>query len=74
MNELFGFAVSCRYAIDKMREAGMNDAIIATVIMEVRSQALSEEFWRLQELQRLNPPKHDSWTALYHTLKEDLPA
>ncbi len=52
------FMLNCRHAINTMRRAGINDVLIATVIQDVRSATLNEEFNRLQELIRLNPPTH----------------
>lgn len=50
--------VNCRGAIAMMRAAGMNEVQVACVVTEVRSAAISWEFFRLQELVRTNPPTH----------------
>jgi hypothetical protein len=67
------FLGSVSKAVADMRRHGMNDAVIACVIQDVRSATLNEEFRRLQELVRLNPPQHDSWSVLHTEIKEWLP-
>jgi hypothetical protein len=52
------FALRCGKSIQTMRRAGLNDIQIACILQDARSCALSEEFTRLQELVRQNPPKH----------------
>ena len=41
-----------------MREAGINDVLIAVIVTEIRSAAVAEEFRRLQYLASRNPPEH----------------
>jgi hypothetical protein len=58
------FVSRCRTAIEMMREEGMNETRIAVVLTTIRSAALSQEFFRLQELVRTNPPTHLSHGAM----------
>ncbi len=53
-----------------MKNANMNDIQIACVINEIRSHSLNEEFRRLQELLRLNPPKHHPFGVMKNSIKE----
>lgn len=52
------FIARCSTAIRMMREAGINEVRLACVLTEVRSAALSQEYFRVTELLRLNPPRH----------------
>lgn len=52
------FLLNCKRAIEDMKRHGMNSTIIACVINEIRSVTLNEEYYRLTELLRLNPPDH----------------
>jgi hypothetical protein len=52
------FITTCRTAINTMRHAGINEVLIACVIQDIRSATLNEEFGRLQEIVRTNPPTH----------------
>lgn len=52
------FVMACRNAINTMRCAGINEVLIACIVQDIRSATLSEEFGRLQELIRTNPPTH----------------
>jgi hypothetical protein len=65
----YHFVVSCRIAIDVMRRAGINETLIAVVIQDVRSATLNEEFHRLQELIRLNPPTHHPHGTMAEAIK-----
>ena len=60
-------------AITIMREAGISDTLIAIVVTEIRSRAISEESVRLQELQRQNPPTHFPWPEMQDAIKNMLP-
>jgi hypothetical protein len=52
------FISGCLAAIADMRAAGMNDALIACVLTDVRAAAIREERMRLEGLLRANPPVH----------------
>ena len=52
------FIFSCYRAIETMRQAGLNDTLIACVLSEVRAAAIFEERQRLEILLRANPPHH----------------
>jgi hypothetical protein len=54
------FFIWVRQAIGTMRDAGMNDALIACVLTEIRSAAIHEERGRIDKLFYNNPPHHIS--------------
>lgn len=67
------FISRCRMAIDTMRRAGINETLIGCVLTEVRSAAISGEFYRIQRLMELNPPKHYAHGEMCDIVKEWAP-
>jgi hypothetical protein len=68
--DTFNFLCGCRDAIQAMRDAKMGEGIIGLVVNEIRSAAINSEFRRLQELTRLNPPKHMTWVEMGDAIRD----
>ena len=52
------FLSGCRESVRIMRAAGINESLIACVITDIRSAALTEERLRMDNLIRENPPTY----------------
>lgn len=58
------FLFSIRSAVETMRRSGLNDVIIGTVVQDIRSASLNEEYRRHNQLLVNNPPEHDTCFAI----------
>lgn len=64
------FLLGCHKPINIMRKAGLNDGIIASIIQDIRSYTLNEEFNRLKELMIANPPHHHPWGEMFDAIEK----
>jgi hypothetical protein len=55
----------------RLREAGLNETIIASIVTDIRSASISAEFYRIQRLMELNPPHHMAHGAMREALKPE---
>lgn len=63
---------ACRNAVSMMRSVGLNDAQIACIIGDVRSETLNEEFRRIQHLIQVNPPHHHRWVEVMNAVTKEI--
>lgn len=52
------FRCYCQGAVTLMKQHDMNEYLIATILTEIRSAALTEEIFRIQCLLKDSPPHH----------------
>lgn len=64
------FLSGCRRAIGNMRQAGMNEVLIACTVTEIRSAAIHEERMRVSLLSERNPPTHHAWPDMERAIAE----
>jgi hypothetical protein len=64
------FLSRVRPSIEMMKQANMNEVQIACILTEIRSAAISEEFFRLEQLLKKNPPTHYHLDDMLIKIKE----
>jgi hypothetical protein len=60
-------------AIRTLQESNLNDALIASVVTEIRSAAIAEERLRMESLMAANPPCHAAWPGMARLLHDRCP-
>jgi hypothetical protein len=69
--KLEGFYISqFSWAVERMREAGLNDVIISSIIADIRNIAVCEEYRRIQEIIK-NPPYICHYGEIKRIIEED---
>lgn len=64
------FLLNCRVAVQTMRQAGINETLIATIVQDIRSATLNEEYRRLYQLVLQHPPQHHRFGDMQDAIAE----
>lgn len=71
MSQDWVFQGQVHSALRIMREAGINETLIACIVTSIRSASINSEFSRIKRLMELNPPYHLDRGAMKEALKPE---